>query len=228
MKSIAIKSSLRTDLGKKSSTLLRRSGQVPCVLYGGKTPVHFCAPEMDFKKLVFTPNVYTVDLTVDNQEYKAVMRDIQFHPVTDRIVHIDFFELDAKTPVAVDIPIRINGTAIGVREGGVLLTKMRKLKVKALPKDLPDTIEINVETLAIGKAVRVGDVKIANAEILDKANNTITAVKTARAVVEETPVAAVTTEGAAPAAEGAAPAAGAAAKDDKAAPKKDEKAPAKK
>jgi large subunit ribosomal protein L25 len=227
MKSIAIKSSSRTELGKKSSTMLRRSGKVPCVLYGGKEPVHFTAPEMDFKKLVYTPDVYTVDLSVDNKEFKAVMRDIQFHPVTSKIVHIDFQEIAADKPVVIAIPIKINGTASGVREGGVLVTKMRTLKVKALPGNLPDRIEIDVTELGIGKSVRVKDITIPNAEILDAPQNTITGVRTARAVVEETPVvAAVTTEGAVPAAEGAVPAAeGAAAKE---APKKDDKTPAKK
>ena len=224
MKSFALKSSVRGALGKKDSKNARRAGLVPCVLYGGKEPVHFSAPEMDFKKLIYTPDVFTVDLSVDGNEYKAVMRDIQFHPVSERLVHIDFQEIAMDKPVVMDIPVKITGTAIGVREGGVLLTKLRKLKVKALPANLPDRIELNVEPLAIGKGIRVGDIVLDKVEILNGANNIITIVKTARAVVEETPVAGATTEVVAPV-EGATPVPAA---DEKEALKKDEKAPAKK
>lgn len=223
MKSIAIKSSARPVLGKKDSAQLRREGKVPCVIYGGREPVHFQAPEMSFKKLIYTPEVFTVDISVDNKDYKAVMREIQFHPVTERIVHIDFQEISADKVVEMEIPIKISGTSIGVREGGVMNTKMRKLKVRALPGHLPENVEINVSELGIGKAIRVKDISIPNVEILDHPQNTITGVKTARAVVEE--VKAV----AAPAADAkaAAPAADAKAGDAKDA-KKDEKAPAKK
>ena len=185
MKSIAIKSSARTVLGKKQATLLRRSGIVPCVLYGGKEVIHFSAPEMEFKKLVYTPEVYTVDLNVDGKEYKAVMKDIDFHPVTDRIVHIDFMELDAAKPVVMQIPIKLVGTSQGAREGGLQVNKLRKLKVKALPAHLPDRIEVNIEKMGVGKAIRIGDVSIPNIEILDAPNNIITAVKMARTVVED-------------------------------------------
>jgi large subunit ribosomal protein L25 len=185
MKSIAIKSSARTVLGKKQATLLRRIGIVPCVLYGGKEVIHFSAPEMEFKKLVYTPDVYTVDLNVDGKEYKAVMKDIDFHPVTDRIVHIDFMELDAAKPVVMQIPIKLVGTSQGAREGGLQVNKLRKLKVKALPAHLPDRIEVNIEKMGVGKAIRIGDVSIPNIEILDAPNNIITAVKMARTVVED-------------------------------------------
>lgn len=185
MKSIAIKSSARTVLGKKEATLLRRSGIVPCVLYGGNEVIHFSAPEMEFKKLVYTPEVYTVDLNVDGKEYKAVMKDIDFHPVTDRIVHIDFMELDAAKPVVMQIPIKLVGTSQGAREGGLQVNKLRKLKVKALPAHLPDRIEVNIEKMGVGKAIRIGDVSIPNIEILDAPNNIITAVKMARTVVED-------------------------------------------
>ena len=221
MKSLVITGSARTAVGKKESKQLRRQEKVPCVLYGGKEPVHFTVPEQGLKKLVYTPGVYTVDLSVDGTEYKAAMRDIQFHPVTERMLHLDFVELHPDKAVVMDIPVKITGTAIGVREGGQLHTKVRKLKVRALPANLPDQIELNVEHLTISKSIRVGDVKLKDAEILDAPNNIITAVKTARVFVEETPVvAAVAAEGAAatavpeggtpaaPAAEGKAPAAG--------------------
>ncbi len=219
MKTFEIKSSIRTELGKKHSAMLRRNGKVPCVLYGGKEPVHFTVTEMDFKKLVYTPEVYTVNLSVDSAEYKAVMRDIQFHPVSDRIVHVDFQEISANVPVIIDVPVHITGTSIGVREGGVLVTKLRKVKVKALPAHLPEKIEVNITALGIGKSVRIKDIVIPNVTMLDAPQNTITGVKTARAVVAETPQAAAAATTATPAAGAAAPAADA---------KKDEKAPAKK
>jgi len=135
--------------------------------------------------LVYTPEVYTVDLNVDGKEYKAVMKDIDFHPVTDRIVHIDFMELDAAKPVVMQIPIKLVGTSQGAREGGLQVNKLRKLKVKALPAHLPDRIEVNIEKMGVGKAIRIGDVSIPNIEILDAPNNIITAVKMARTVVED-------------------------------------------
>ncbi len=215
MKSIAINGVPRESLGKKNAKHLRTAGNVPCLLYGGKTPVHFTASEKEFKNLVYTPNTYLVDLSIGGTAYKAVMRDIQFHPVSERIEHIDFFEIVPDRPVVVQIPVKITGTAIGVREGGQLLTKIRKLRVKALPARLPDSIEVNVEHLLLSKSVKVGDIKIPDVEILDSPNNIITVVKKARVIVEETPVVAATgaapaagAEGAAPAgAEGAAPAA---------------------
>ncbi len=185
MKSIAIKSSVRTVLGSKEASLLRRSGIVPCVLYGGKEVIHFSAPEMEFKKLVYTPDVYTVDLNVDGKEYKAIMHDIDFHPVTERIVHIDFMELNQEKPVIMQIPIKLIGTSQGAREGGLQVNKLRKLKVKALPANLPDRIEVNIEKMGVGKAIRIADLSIPNIEILDAPNNIITAVKMARTVVED-------------------------------------------
>ena len=238
MKSIAINGSLRKNVGKKDATHLRREDNVPCLLFGGKEPVHFTAPSMEFKKLVYTPNVYTVDLTIEGKQYKAVMCDLQFHPVTEKLLHIDFMEIFPDKFVVMDVPIKLSGTAIGVREGGELVTKMRMLKVKALPANLPDSVELNVEPLLLSKAIRVEDVKIKDVEILDPPNNIITVVKTARVYVEETPVAAVTTEvaapvagaegAAAPAEGGAAPAKGAAPAAAKGAAAEKEKAPAKK
>lgn len=231
MKSIAITASPRENVGKKDSAHLRRQGNVPCVLYGGKEQIHFVAPESAFKSLVYTPNVYTVDLTIDGKNYQAVMQDIQFHAISEKIMHIDFLELHSDKPAVMDIPVKLQGSAAGVREGGELVAKMRKLKVKALPANLPDTIELNIENLTIGKSIRVSDVKIKGCEVLDFPNNIIVAVRTARVYVEET-VAAPATGAAAPTAEGAAaPAAGAAAAPaaatDKAAPVADKK-PAKK
>ncbi|MBK5286175.1 MAG: 50S ribosomal protein L25/general stress protein Ctc [Bacteroidia bacterium] len=208
MKSFSIEVTKRTAGTKQAIRQLRNEGKIPCVLYGGKDVIHFAAPVLSFRDLVYTPLVHTVDLNIEGEQRKAIMKEIQFHTVTDKILHIDFLELAPDKAVVMDIPLKFSGSAAGVREGGELRTKLRKLKVKALPDNLPDEIEINVAHLKISEAIRVKDVKVKGAEILDMPNNIITAVKMPRVVVEETPVAAA--EGAVPgAAEGAAPAAGA-------------------
>jgi large subunit ribosomal protein L25 len=160
---------------------------------------------------VYTPEVYTVDLNIDGSDFKAIMKDIQFHAVSDRILHIDFLELNDAKKVTMEVPVKVTGNAVGVRAGGQLINKMRKLKVAALPKDLPDFIQLKIDDLEIGDSIRVRDLSMKGVEFLDTPNNVITAVKTTRAVVEETPAAAAAAAGAAPAAGAAAPAAGAAA-----------------
>jgi large subunit ribosomal protein L25 len=209
MKSISIDVTKRTAGTKQAVKQLRNEGKIPCVLYGGSEVVHFAGPVLSFRDLVYTPHVYTVDLNIEGEQRKAIMKDIQFHGVTDKILHIDFLELAPGKPVVMDIPLKITGSAAGVREGGELRTKLRKLKVKALAENLPDEIELDVTKLNISDSIRVKDVKVKGCEILDLPNNIITAVKMPRVIVEETPAAAATTEGAVPGAEGAAPAAGA-------------------
>lgn len=204
MKSFAINGTKRAAQTKQEIKNLRAQGMVPCVLYGGKEQIHFSAPVLAFKGLVYTPDVYTVDLTVDGVTYKAIMKDIQFHPVTDNLMHIDFLELNDKKKVTIDLPVRISGNAVGVRAGGQLITKMRKLKISALPANLPDYIAVSIDNLNIGDDVRVRDIAIEGVELLDSPNNVITAVKTTRAVAAAAE--------AAPAAAAAAPAAAAAKK----------------
>ena len=210
MKSITIKGTKRVGHSKSELKKLRADGKVPCVLYGGKENVHFHSPALDFRHLVYTPNVYVVNIDVDGAQYNAVMREIQFHPVSDRITHIDFQQIADDKPVLIGIPVKIKGTAEGVREGGKLIQKLRKLQVRALAAHLPDEIEIDVTKMAIGHSVRVGDIKRDNVTFLDAVNNTIVGVRMTRVVVEETPVAAAAAapaEGAATPAAGAAPAA---------------------
>jgi large subunit ribosomal protein L25 len=219
MKSIAIAGTRRAADSKQETKKLRAEGKVPCVLYGGKEQLHFSAPVLSFKNLVYTPEVFLVDLSIDGTAHKAVMREIQFHNVTDRLLHIDFLEVREDKNVMLEIPVKLKGTSKGVREGGQLLFKMRKLKLSALPKDLPEFIEINIEEMGIGDTVRVRDMKMDGVEFLDIPAASIVAVKTARAVVEETPAAVATTAGA----EAAAPAEGAAAAPAAAAPAKEEK-----
>ena len=140
MKSITIKGSKRTELGKSSSKKLRNEDKVPCILYGAGEPIHFYSNEIDFKKLVYTPDAHTVNIELgEKNQFNAIMQDIQFHPVTDRILHIDFYQLSDDKEVSIDIPVRLEGQAPGVlNSGGTLARNKSKLKVRALPKNLPD------------------------------------------------------------------------------------------
>ncbi|MFM7216414.1 MAG: 50S ribosomal protein L25/general stress protein Ctc, partial [Bacteroidota bacterium] len=183
---------------------LRAEGKVPCVLYGGNEQVHFSAPALDFRHLVYTPEVYTVDIHVNGKTYSAIMKDIQFHPVTDSLMHIDFMELSGDKPVNMEIPVKVSGNSVGVRAGGILVHKLRKLKISALPKHLPDQIEVKIDDLNIGDDVRVKDLHLDGVTFLDTPSNVIAGVKTTRAVAAAAPAEAAPAK-AAPAA--AAPAA---------------------
>ena len=181
MKSIEIKGELRKATGKKDSKGLRREEKVPCVIYGGKENIHFSVLEKELKKLVFTPNVYLVDLDLDGKKHKAIVQDIQFHAVTDRVIHIDFLEIFEDKKVVINIPVVMQGLAEGVKAGGKLQVLNRKLKVKALFKDLPDTLDINVENVTLGKNVKVGELAFDNLEMLNDANTVVASVKLTRA-----------------------------------------------
>lgn len=160
MKSITINGSQRESVGKKSTKALRNAGQVPCVLYGGDKPLHFSAPELAFSKLVYTANAHTVVIALDNGEsFNAVMQDIQFHPVTDKILHIDFYQIFENKPITMEIPVRTVGTSKGVLNGGNLRRPYRKLRIKAIPSKLPDFIEIDITPLKIGDKVYLSELK---------------------------------------------------------------------
>ena len=181
MKAIEITAKQREDLGKKSTKKLRRENNVPCVIYGGEKQIHFYASQKEFKSLIYTPNVYLVKLNIDDKSYSAIMQDLQFHPVTDKLLHIDFFEYNENSPVTIYIPIVPTGIAAGVKEGGILNIIKRKLKIKALAKDLPDTLNVNVEEIKLGQAKKVKELKFDNCEILDPANGVVVTVKLTRA-----------------------------------------------
>ena len=186
MKSITINGSQRESVGKKATKALRNAGQVPCVLYGGDKPVHFAAAELAFSKLVYTPNAHTVVITLDNGEtLKAVLQDIQFHPVTDRILHIDFYELFEDKEIALNIPVRLVGNSKGVKNGGVLRRNNRKLRIKALPVNLPDFIEIDITPLKIGDKVSVEDLLNEKYTFLHTDNTVVCQIRTSRVVVED-------------------------------------------
>ena len=159
MESIALKASLRTETGKKSSKAIRAGENIPCVLYGGKKNINFLATESEFRHLIFTPHVYIVNIDIDGKTHNAVIKDLQFHPVTDKLLHADFYEVSDKKPITIDIPVKITGSSIGVREGGKLMMNRRKVHVKGFPKNIPAEIEIDITELGIGKSIRAGEIE---------------------------------------------------------------------
>lgn len=182
MKSIAISGSPRENVGKRDAKELRYQGLVPAVLYGGKEQTHFAVSAADLKPVIYTPDVHFIDITAGKVKAQAIIQDIQFHPLTEQILHVDFLQLDEKKPIAIEIPIRLTGTSPGVKMGGKLVQKLRKLRIKALPKDHLDTIDVSIEDLEVGKSVRVGDLKFDKLIITNAAEDTIVSVTTSRAL----------------------------------------------
>jgi large subunit ribosomal protein L25 len=189
MKSISVDCTPRENTGKSAVKQLRRQEMVPCILYGGKDNIPFAANVKAFKKIVYTPEVFVVNLNIGGTEHQAVMKDIQFHPVTEEILHVDFLKLEEDKPVVIDVPVKLSGVAPGVKQGGKLHTKVRTLQVKAKPTDLPDFIEVDINRLQLGKTIKVADLKIKGLEILNAKSTVIASVKITRVVIEE-PVAA--------------------------------------
>ncbi|QXP51430.1 MULTISPECIES: 50S ribosomal protein L25/general stress protein Ctc [unclassified Cellulophaga] len=184
MKSITISGSKRESVGKKATKALRNAGKVPCVLYGGETPLHFSADEPAFKNLVYTPNAHTAVIEIEGgNKFDAVLQDIQFHPVTDAILHIDFYQLFADKEVTMDIPVRLVGNSPGVRNGGRLLFRKRKLTIKALPAKLPDFFDIDISKLKIGANIAVATLLNDEFSILHPENTVVVQVKSARNAV---------------------------------------------
>ena len=181
MKTFELKGLLRKDLGKKASKADRVSESVPCVLYGGAANVHFTTTVSDLRKLVYSPEVFVVDLDIEGAKCKAVMKALQFHPVTDKVLHIDFLEISDKKPVVVEIPVKLEGLAEGVKAGGKLALEMRKLKVKGLYTQIPESIVIDVTALGLGKSIQVGAVAVENLELLNAKNAVVCQVKLTRA-----------------------------------------------
>jgi len=185
MKSITIKGSERESVGKKATKALRNAGMVPCVVYGGEKPLHFSAPELSFRDLVYTGAAHTVKVDMGEGKINAIMQDIQFHPVTDKILHIDFYQLFDDKEVTMNIPVRLLGNSPGVRNGGRLLFRKRKLSIKALPDNLPDFFDIDISTLKIGDNIVVESLLNDDFEILHPDTQVVVQVKTARAAIVE-------------------------------------------
>lgn len=180
MKSITIQGQKRESVGKKSTQALRDAELVPCVVYGGEQPINFSTPEKSFKNLVYTPDAHTVVIELEGKKIDAVLQDIQFHPITDKILHVDFYQLSADKPVVMEVPVRITGRAKGVVAGGVLRQSFRKLKIKALPANLPDEIVVDVTPLRIGNKLYVGSIKNEAYTFLHPDNAVVAAVKMSR------------------------------------------------
>lgn len=181
MKSLSIKGELRKTLGKKEAKRLREAEKVPAVLYGGEETVHFSVDFSELRPLIYTPSVYLIDLDVEGTTYKAIMQDIQWHPVDEQVLHIDFLRISDDKPVKIEVPVKISGHAKGIKAGGKLNTNLRRLKVKALAADLPDTIDVDVTNLGLGQSIKVADMKVENIEILDPKSNVVVSVAITRA-----------------------------------------------
>lgn len=185
MKSITIKGSQRESVGKASSKALRNAGQVPCVLYGGENVVHFAADEAAFKSIVYTPNVYTAAIDLENgKKFDAIIQDIQFDPVSDKIIHIDFYQLYDDKEVTIEVPIKVTGSSPGVMAGGVLRIVNCKLRVKALPKNLPDFVSVDVSSMEMGNKFYVTKLAQEDYKVMHPDNTVICQVRISRAAMK--------------------------------------------
>ncbi|MDC1370277.1 50S ribosomal protein L25 [Flavobacteriales bacterium] len=206
MKTVSLSGSLRENVGSKDAKHLRLEARVPGVIYGNGQNIHFHVKETELNKLVFTPDVNFVGIDLDGKEYKAIFKEIQFHPVTDRITHFDLLAITEDKIIDIALPVRLTGNSPGVLNGGKLRQNYRKLKVKALAKDLPEFIELDIAELKIGMSIRLGEIEIPNVTLVGDMRDVAVSVKTSRnAVADELEAAdAAGAEGATEGAEGAA------------------------
>ncbi len=185
MKRIELAGELRTEVGSKESKLLRAENNVPCILYGGEEPHHFFLNGILLDKYVFTPEVYLYEIEIDGKKYLASMKEVQFHPVTDKPIHVDFLELDESKEAKVAIPVRLLGIPIGVRNGGRLNQNYRKITIKGLPDQLPEFLEVNVDDIQIGQSIRIEEITVDGLQIMEDPSEVLVTVKMARTVIEE-------------------------------------------
>ena len=210
MKTVSLSGSLRANVGKVDATAVRAKGHVPCVIYGAGEQIHFSTDIRNFKNIIFTPDTNLVEIDVDGKKYKTVLQEAQYHKLNDNLIHADFLMVSEDKPVSVQLPVKAVGQSEGVKAGGKLILKMRKLKVKGLISKLPECINLNIDKLVIGKSISGGDINIDGITVLHPKNISVISVETTRAVVAEEPAKAAST--AAPAKAAAAPAAKPAAK----------------
>ncbi len=180
MKTVSLSGALREHVGKKDAKKLRREEKVPCVIYGGKEQIHFVLNEKDFKKLLFTPEAFNILINVDDKEYSTILQDVQYHPVSDKVLHADFLEITPGKPVSVSIPVKYEGTAPGIIKGGKLITGMRKLRLKGLIENMPESITLDISKLDIGNSIKIRDINLENLQLLDVKSAVVVSVKTAR------------------------------------------------
>ena len=185
MKTVQLSGSPRANVGKKDAKAVRNAGGVPCVLYGSGEQIHFSIRDVDLEKIIFSPNVFQIELDIDGNKKKAIIQEVQIHPVTDRLIHVDFLELVDDKPVKVNIPVQLSGRSKGVLNGGRLQQVFRHLKVEGLPKDLPDAIKIDITELRIGMSKRVSDLEMPGVKILNASNAVVVSVKMARGAADD-------------------------------------------
>jgi len=207
MKTVSLSGSPRANVGKSDANSLRVKGQVPCVIYGAGTQMHFYADERAFKDIIYTPETSIVEIDLDGKKYRTVLQEAQYHKINDKLIHADFLEIVDGKPVTVLLPVKTIGQSIGVKEGGKLTIKMRKLKVRGLIDKLPERIELNVENLGIGKSIAIGDINVDGVSVLHPKNISVVSVQTTRQVVADVEAKPATTAAAPAAAATAAPAA---------------------
>ena len=190
MKQIAINGTVRAELGKKATKEIRKSGNVPCVIYGEKKDengnplaIHFSVSEKEINKLIYTPHIYLVDINIDGVDYKAVLKEVQFHPVKDNVLHVDFYEVHAEKPIVMGVPVQAQGLAAGVRAGGRLMMMVRKLNVRAMYDQIPEKLFVDVTALQLGKTIKAGDLHFEGLEMVTPKEVIVCAVEMTRAAM---------------------------------------------
>ncbi|MCB0401133.1 MAG: 50S ribosomal protein L25/general stress protein Ctc [Flavobacteriales bacterium] len=185
MKTVALSGNNRAERGSSNAKTLRKDESIPCVIYGGKENTHFTVNEVKFGKLVNTPEVFFIDLDVDGKKFKAIIKDVQYHPVTDRPLHVDFLEVSEDKALTVKLPVSLKGNSRGVMNGGKLRTVTRKLTVSGLPSALPENIELDITNLRIGQSIKVGEIEKEGLRFLDADNAVVVAIKRSRVAVAD-------------------------------------------
>ena len=181
MKTFQLAGQLRADMGKKATKAVRAAGLIPAIIYGGEKEITFSVKKEDVRNLIYTPDIYAVELNIEGQTYTAIVQDIQFQPVTDEILHIDFLQVFPDKAITIEVPVKLEGLADGVKQGGKLSLEIRKLRVKALYTNVPERLVIDVTNLGLGKTIQVGQLAFDNLELLNAKNAVVCAVKLTRA-----------------------------------------------
>jgi len=185
MKKVSLSGSLRENVGKKDAKKHRREGNIPCVIYGGEKQIHFFTNAIKFDKIIFTPNVYLINIDIDGNEYQTILQDIQYHPVSDKVLHADFLELKPGKEFSIGMPVALNGISAGVMAGGQLIKKMHKVRLKGLVENIPEQVEVDITNLTIGGSIKVRDLDIEDITFIDPPNSVIVRVKMSRNVATD-------------------------------------------
>lgn len=187
MKEVEVKGQKRTDLGKKAAKAMRKQNLIPCNLYGeaknadgAPEAMSIACPMSELRKIVYTPHIYVIKLVIDGEEYTAILKELQFHPVTDALLHVDFYEVNDQKPITIGIPVKLNGLAQGVRDGGRMNLSIRKINVTAKYQDIPEHLDIDVTNLAIGKSIKVGELNYEGLEMATSKNVVVCSIKATR------------------------------------------------